>query len=282
MSGTNIKTPAATLLTVRTNRAQTGFSLVEMMIALALGTIIVLGAVGLFITNQRTFQLQQSLTDVQQQGSFTQGFLTNDLRQIGYQPDGVTGAVPFGVAFAAITVNSQALPASSNGATTVSDVLTFTFTGKQDCGGTTVASDVQIGESYSVVDGNLVCLGSLTKTSTTLLSGVPSFQVLYGMDNVEDQQPIVASYVTPAVALTMGSKRPDGSSTGNSAQVVAIRIAFIVERKSGNPQNVSSNRDYMLLEQKLTDASAPLTATNQVRREFVITIPVRNFEWTKI
>lgn len=263
--------------TTLVRQEQAGFSLVELMIALVLGTIIVLGAVGLFITNQRTFQLQQNLTDVQQQGGFTQGFLVNDLRQIGYVPDGVAGAASFGVAFSAITVNGVNFSASSNGAGAASDVLTFTFAGTQDCGGTSVASDTQIAESYSVdADGNLQCLGSLTKTNVTLLSGVASFQVLYGMDTVENQQPIAAAYATATAAASMKNDK------GNAAQVVALRVAYLVQQNSGNPQNVGTNRDYMLLEQKLTDGTAPLAATNQVRREFVATIPVRNFDWTKI
>lgn len=252
-----------------------GFSLVELMIALALGTVIVLGAVGLLITNQQTFQLQQHLTDVQQQGGFTQGFMVNDLRQIGYEPDGATGAVPFGVTFSAITINGVNLPASSNGAATASDVLTFTFTGTQDCTGATSATQVQIGESYQVSGGDLTCTGTIDGASVTLLSGVTSFQVLYGMDKIENQQPVAATYATAAAAASMKN------DMGNAAQVVVLRVAYLVQQNSGNSQP-ASNRDYMLLEQKLTDGTAPLAATNQIRREFVATIPVRNFDWTKI
>ena len=245
---------------------QGGFSLVELMIALVLGTIIVLGAVGLFMTNQRTFQLQQNLTEVQQQGGFTQSFLINDLRQIGYAPSGVAGSAPFGIIVADVTVNGIKFPASSNGAGTASDVITFTFAGAQDCGGTTSAVQVQIAESYSVdASDNLQCLGSLTKSKVALLSGVASFQVLYGMDMTSDEQPVAGRYVTA------------DKVAGTSKQVVAVRVGYIVEQASGNPQDVSSNRGYMLLEQQLTDGTAPLDATNQVRRQFEMTVPVRNF-----
>lgn len=254
----------------------TGFSLVELMIALALGTIIVLGAVGLFITNQRTFQLQQSLTDVQQQGSFTQGFLINDLRMIGYQPDGLSGATAFGVILSDVTANGQSFKASSNGSGTGSDVLTFAFAGTQDCGGTaTAGSEEQIVESYFVNStGDLQCLGNLTKSSVTLASGVPSFQVLYGMDLKQDGKPAATRYVTADQVAALKNDK------GQAAQVVAIRVAYIVEQSSGNPQDISVNRTYMLLEQGLTDGTAPLDAKNQVRRQFEMTVPIRNFtDW---
>jgi type IV pilus assembly protein PilW len=247
-----------------------GFSLVELMIALALGTIIVLGAVGLFITNQRTFQLQQSLTDIQQQGSFTQGFMMTDLRQIGYAGEG--GTVSAGVIFGG--------SGSTDGGADGNDKLTFAFAGTQDCEGNSAGTDTRIVESYWVdANKDLRCSSSLTGSTggTVLLSGVPSFQVLYGMDVNEDKQAIAGRYVTASVAPTVLTAQ------GNPAQVVAIRIAFIVQQDSNNPQTASVNRDYMLLDQKLTDGAGVLDADKpQVRREFIITIPVLNYDWTRI
>ena len=267
-----------------------GFSLVELMLAMALGTIIVLGAVGLFVTNQRTFQLQQGMTNVQQQGGFTQGFLMNDLRQAAYQSPSVASTIPAGVMFKTtatpnVTANGQTIPLSSDGgANGASDRLTFSFDGTQDCEGSTVANATRIVETYYVANSNLYCHGSLTAGSgTVLLSGVPTFQVLYGMDTIEDQQPIVSSYVTANVASSVVD------NLGNPAQVVAVRVAFIVQQDSGNPQNVSNGHTYMVLEQLLTDGTAPLTTplrngitVPQVRREFVATIPIRNFNWVQI
>lgn len=246
-----------------------GFSLVEMVIALALGTVIVLGAVGLFITNQRTFQLQQNLTDVQQQGSFVQGFMINDLRNIGYQDPDVTGsAIPAGVLSGGVTVNSKQFLGSQ--AYEHGDRLTFSFDGTQDCEGSTSATTVRIVETYTLSNGNLICSGSLTAGSgTTLVSGVPVFHVLYGVDRTIDQQPVAESYVLADVI--------------NAAwQVVSIKVSYIVEQDSGNPQNVSTGRTYMVLNQSYTDGVAPLNKANQVRRQFTFTVPVRNFDWTRI
>ena len=43
---------------------QRGFSLVELMVALLLGTLITAAAVQMFITNQRSFRLQQTMSEV--------------------------------------------------------------------------------------------------------------------------------------------------------------------------------------------------------------------------
>jgi type IV pilus assembly protein PilW len=262
-----------------------GFSLVELMIALVLGTVIVLGAVGLFIANQRTFQLQRGMTDVQQQGSFTQGFVANDLRQAGYIPTGGTGVV--GVLFAtatnpSATINdlggtAQTINLGTEGGAGASDRLTFAFYGTQDCEGdnTGGGSAVRIIETYYVQNGALYCQGSLDAgtTGTMLLSGVPSFQVLYGVDAIQDQQAIVTRYVNATDA-----------AANPAWQVVAVKLGYIVQETSGNKEgvDVSSNRTYMLLDQKLVDGTAPLDATNQVRREFVTTVPIRNYNWSAI
>ena len=62
------------------NNKQQGFTLIEMMIALALGLVISAAAVMLFLTGQRGHALQQGMSNVQENGNFGLNYITRDIR----------------------------------------------------------------------------------------------------------------------------------------------------------------------------------------------------------
>ena len=77
-----------------------GFSMVELMVALLLGSLVTVVALQLLGTNQRAFRLQQSLLDVQEQGRFALDYIARDLRMMGYVQMDPTGTpVMTGVGF---------------------------------------------------------------------------------------------------------------------------------------------------------------------------------------
>jgi len=57
-----------------------GFTLVELMIALALGLIIVAAAIMLFLTGQKSYVLQAGMSDLQDNANFGLNYITQDLR----------------------------------------------------------------------------------------------------------------------------------------------------------------------------------------------------------
>lgn len=61
-----------------------GFTLVELMVALALGLIITIGVVQIFSANRATYQLDEGLARAQENGRFALEFLTQDIRHAGY------------------------------------------------------------------------------------------------------------------------------------------------------------------------------------------------------
>src|SRR5690606_40085131 len=74
-----------------------GFSLAELLIAMLLGSLIVLASIQLLTTNQRTFATQMAVTRIQEDGQLSLRFLTNNLRVAGYS-GGATATSP-GVLF---------------------------------------------------------------------------------------------------------------------------------------------------------------------------------------
>lgn len=61
-----------------------GFSLIEMMIAMVLGLILILGLVQVFAASRASYALSEGLSRVQENGRFAMDFLQRDIRMAGH------------------------------------------------------------------------------------------------------------------------------------------------------------------------------------------------------
>ena len=66
---------------------QKGFTLVELMISLALGLIVTAAAILLFITGGKSLSLQQGVSDIQDNANFGLNYLTHDIRMTNLYTD---------------------------------------------------------------------------------------------------------------------------------------------------------------------------------------------------
>lgn len=76
-------------------RSHAGFSLVEVMVAVLIGTILSAAALGVLITSRRTYNVQSDLTELQENARFALHAIAYDLRMAGFfgcadSPTGVT------------------------------------------------------------------------------------------------------------------------------------------------------------------------------------------------
>ncbi len=69
----------------RLPRAQHGFNLVELMVALVIGLMLLAGVLQIFLGSKKTFQMQEELGRIQQESRFALDTLSRELRMIGYQ-----------------------------------------------------------------------------------------------------------------------------------------------------------------------------------------------------
>ena len=72
-----------------TPRRESGLTLIELMIALALGLIIVIAVINIFIANRATFKTQEALAQVQQNARIGYELLAHDIREAGGNPCGI-------------------------------------------------------------------------------------------------------------------------------------------------------------------------------------------------
>lgn len=259
---------------------QQGFSIVELMIALALGSLITLAAVQLFSTNQRTFQLQQGLTDIQEQGRFALDYISRDLRLMGLRDPAVIGPDP-GLLLADTTVNATVMPASQDGGAVGAgnDRLTFSFhaeEGDVDCEGDVVPAGppTLVANTYWVGgpdNDQLFCAGSIEPATVglVLVEGVDSFQVQLGIDTTVDGVPAAGRY----------RRLNEVAATD---QIVSVRIGLLVRATQGNlPTSLAPPQDLLVLDRVLTAGDPPLEDVT-VRRLFTSTVRARNYVWENI
>lgn len=228
----------------------TGFSLVELLTALAISTLIVLGIGQAFISQKVSYQAQNGLSRVQQTGRFVVEYVGNDIRRAGF-PGIVEEASPF---FNAI------IPAlSADGGGSASDTITLMYRTATDCLGAATpiyADGNQYAKNrYTIVGGNLVCTtfdDTDTQINTDVLArGVQNMQVLYGLNN---------QFVSAGTL-----------NVGDWAGVTGIRVAFLVNSVD-NTTDFTDTNTYVLLN---ADALGPFNDT-QRRRVFTTTSTIRN------
>lgn len=65
-------------------RASRGLSMVELLVALALGLIITAAVLQMFLASKTTYRMQEALARIQENGRFAIGQLANDIRMAGY------------------------------------------------------------------------------------------------------------------------------------------------------------------------------------------------------
>lgn len=261
-------------------RSQHGFSIVELMVALLLGSMITVAAVSLFSTNQRTFLLQQGITGVQEQGRFALDYMSLDIRKLGYmeQADEATVNAAMGTSRPGVVLNDLTrdgilYPRSTEGGNnaTDNDRLTFAYMGTVDCEGDQSAVRTFIVVTYWVDGaGSLFCQGSVDPATggVALVRGVRSFQVLFGRDTTLDEQPEVTQYVQ---ASTLGAGDP----------VLGVRIGIVIgDRVEGVP-DIPDGRNFAVLDKQLVSGQAPLDQ-RELLRVFTTTVKVRNYDWSGV
>ncbi|WP_193072230.1 PilW family protein [Pseudomonas sp. FME51] len=225
-------------------RSQFGFTLIELMVAMLIGLILTLAALQLFLTNQRTFALQQAVAELHEDGQQAIRYMVADLRQAG-RGSAIAGAIP-----------PIDLVNSSNG---TNDTLAIHYWGTSTCAGDIYLTENEIHNVYSVNNQVLQCRSVLTNITVDLVSGVESFQVLYGVDSDKDGELGVTQFVT-ANNLTADSV------------VVAIRFALLLS--SGRfRQSQSASTTHWVLDQKVD------TSDSDLRRVFNSTVQLRNYNW---
>lgn len=279
----------------RFSPAQDGFSLVEILITLALGLLISGAIIQVLVSSSITERLNRSIASTQESGRFAITRLRADLLMTGrYDPlfPDLNQDVDIVAESAFVQNHPVLLPGqfagfsdvgSVQGAMGANDTLTVGLQAHHDCRGFKLGYPAQeefyVVNEYFVEDRQLKCRGFDGRVllgqkaaeghsghgAFTLLDNVESFQVLYGYANSSD--------------ITDNSARPVQYVTANqlpaiftaNGQVVAIRIAILIQ---GDAEvTIEPTPQFKLLNE------APIRpAANRLFKQFETTITLRNIK----
>lgn len=227
-----------------------GFSLVELLTALAISTLIVLGVGQAFISQKVSYQAQNGLSRVQQTGRFAVEFIGNEIRMSGFPGRAEQASATFDSILNALTIEGG----GSN-----SDTLAVMYQTTRDCLNALPPSypdgNRYAKNQYSIVNGNLVCstfdAANTQLDSQILARGIQNMQVLYGL----------GSQYVPASSLTIGDWE----------FITSARVSFLVNSVDIANDFTDANT-YVLLN---ADPIGPFN-DNLRRRVFTTTALIRN------
>lgn len=247
-------------------KRQSGFSLMEMMVALTVGLILIGGTGQIFLSGKQSFGVQEGMGNLQEAARFAQFFLQRDIRMAGYPR--VDGPPAFNVG------------GTADGGGNASDAIEVQFQSNVDCLGRAVASGF-VRNRYSVDasqnranragvainSGRLMCRswqiganGALIAeigSQQPLVEGIETLQLLYGEDTNVPTDGFANRYL-----------RADQVTNWNN--VVSVRVGILASTLE-NVDVQASAQSYVVLD-------APLFQRNDSlrRRSFVSTIEIRN------
>jgi type IV pilus assembly protein PilW len=277
------------------SRRVTGFTLIEIMITLALGLLISGAIIQVMVSNSVTDRLNRAIASAQESGRFIVNRLRTEIIMTG-RYDSLSGNLNADVDIVeeAAFVQNHPIPLAGDfvnrlglgaleGAGAANDTLVISLQSDRDCRGFTLG--YAAGEEFYVVNeyfvegrqlkcrgfdgrylrGQKVAVGHSGHASFTLLDDVDSFQVLYG---IADASVAGDNSARPVQYISADQL---AAAFADDGQVVAIRIALLV--RGDGEVFVDPVPSFVLLNED------PVTPGNQhIYKQFEVTIALRNMK----
>lgn len=253
---------------------QQGFTLIELMISIVLGLLVIAAATAIFLSGQRSLNVQTGMSELQQNSIFGLSQIAHDLRHLNLNTTGdqkiTKDAAGAGVVFS--STNLVGLPSNMGtvqglnrtNMNVASDQLTIQYrpsiTGLVNCEGDELNnSDVVNVQRYYVqavpnsnpARYNLMCdawypakAGSaLNKGAVIILQDVEAFRVRFGVkvgQGVQYKSPNAVGVTEPIIAVEVGLVTRSNSSVGSNNHINVPKdsgSAFVI---AGTPVWLSS------------------------------------------
>lgn len=184
-------------------KKQSGFTLVELMLAIAVGLILVAIIAQIYIGSKQTYRTQDDLARLQEDGRYAIESVSRSLRLAGYWPD-------FSQTYLTLfPPSTEAIGGTEGGGSTVPDTLIVRHYGSgpagaadnsiRDCIGAGVDSITRARLTFSVAGNALQCARD-GGASIRLINNVTNLQILYGVDTGVDNVADIYQTASPAPA----------------------------------------------------------------------------------
>jgi type IV pilus assembly protein PilW len=214
-----------------------GFTIVELMVTLAITSILVLGAMTFLASAHKSNRVQMALSGLNVSGRFGLDQVARDIRMSGYRDsDWTLGAL------------SDVISATNGDAAAGGDSLALLYEGARDCAYAPAPAGI-VSNTYRVVNGNLECNGQ------AVTSGVQEMQIYLGEDT--DNNGVANRWMSP------------GTAGLDMTRIVSVRVHLLV-RTNGNAISSGPQAYYF------NSAQQAAVDDGQIRREYSVTVALRN------
>ncbi len=214
-----------------------GFTIIELMVTLAITSVLVLGAATFLASADQANRLQSALSGLNVSGRFGLDQLSRDIRISGYRNSDWTSGPLLNV-----------ISATDGAAATGGDSIALLYEGTRDCTYAPAVAGI-VTNTYQVVNGNLECNGQ------SVTGGVQEMQIYLGEDT--DNNGVANRWMSP------------GAAGLNMTSVVSVRIHLLV-RTNANAISSGPQAYYF------NNAQQAAVDDGQIRREYSVTVALRN------
>lgn len=263
----------------KTGHRQGGIGLVELMIASALGLVVILAAIGLLLVSRKTYLALDEQIAVQETGHYALAIVARSVRQASwheYSPDSSSVKATFsagiiGLDAKALRMASEHIENPIAAVSHGSDVLAIRYSGTKDgsmlnCAGFAVSEAENGLQGWSIffvggernAEPELRCKyrGKSGWRTEGIARGVESFQVLYGIDtdadglpnqflNADGIQRLNAELDDEDEEKEAEAEAEEGEGEIYWAKVVAVKMAMLV-RSSRTIRDTGAQPPYHL------------------------------------
>lgn len=220
-------------------------TLLELLIAMTLGLLLLVGIGTIFVGSNQTYRVQEENARMQEAGRFALEVIGRSLRQAGYLNIAFNNPVSTVTTFSGTAINGTA--------TTLN--VEYDGTGAADCSGAIIAAGGVAQEAYALNAGNLNC------NNQPLISNVADFQILYGLDTTGNQS---------------ANQYTDTPLLADLPSIVSARVCVVI--RSENQGIAIGNQTYLNCDGALAKGGPATTVAADTRlyRAFVGTFNLRN------
>jgi len=214
-----------------------GFTIIELLITLAITSVLILGSVTFLVSARKSNQVQSALSGLNTSGRFGLEQISRDIRMSGYRStDWTVGPL------------DNVVTATDGNSVDGGDSISLVYEGTRDCAFALAPAGI-VTNVYQVVDGALQCNGQ------SVTSGVQEIQVYFGEDTNSDD--IANRWVSPGTAgLQMD-------------RVVSVRVHLLARTDGSNVSTSAQAYHFNNAQQDAVD-------DGQIRREYSVTVALRN------
>lgn len=268
-------------------KKQQGLSIVELMVALAVGMVLIAGILQVFLSSKNTYAVNEAMSRVQENGRFALEFISRSARQAGYIDPNNKVNRPYAIIPEGIRCDLDSNACSTNGTGLLADSVSFAFQppvnasgDRVDCIGSTDSVDAQdkiiinkfFIKSENEAGATLSCQRRVLDKNLNLLAAAKYFEdasLVEGIDKIQIQYGI--STTTSELDSKSVNKYVGADKVTDWNSVLAIRIAVLAN------SGIELNPAPIQKEFYLFDAG-PYVFPNdrKLRQVFTTTVNLRN------